>query len=382
MKDTHHITPLTGHWVLVCLFTSLSACSDNHYEGRPNMPYQAQNTPRTTKLNPSALDIKDVIFDQRSSDCADYFNQYGARVQDISEEVDFIENVSIEVSNDTCTLTSNNIPNHNFDDGKSAFANKTSEVNQSFTISRHPSKASHQTQIGHHIYNGVMLNGVPIDILSASCYSPNSRQANRYGNIPIGCLEDANWMVDPLGPNGNLGADSHNAHTQPNGSYHYHGNPNALFDDKPGPNGSPVIGFAADGFPIYGSYFYDEKMGKVRKAQAGYTLKKGSRPSKSSTNPGGTYDGTYVQDWEFTNAGDLDECNGMTVNGQYGYYVTDAYPWIINCFSGTPDDSFQKEMTQGGMPGQGMGGIPGMGRMPPGGGNMPFPPPGRRPSNF
>ncbi|MEO0980611.1 MAG: YHYH protein, partial [Pseudomonadota bacterium] len=134
--------------------------------------------------------------------------------------------------------------------------------------------------------------------------------------------------------------DNHHAHTQPDGRYHYHGNPNALFDDKPGPDGSPLIGFAADGFPVYGSYFKDET-GKVRKAVPGYTLKAGSRPSGDG-NPGGAYDGLYRSDYEFTGAGDLDECNGMTINGQYAYYVTDAYPWIVACLRGTPDASFDK----------------------------------------
>jgi len=32
----------------------------------------------------------------------------------------------------------------------------------------------------------------------------------------------------------------------------------------------------------------------------------------------------------------------MTVDGQYGYYVTESYPWVIACFSGAPDDSFDK----------------------------------------
>ena len=64
--------------------------------------------------------------------------------------------------------------------------------------------------------------------------------------------------------------------------------------------------------------------------------------TQSDANPGGTYDGTYVDDYEFTNAGDLDECNGMTVDGQYGYYVTDTYPWVIKCHSGTLDASFNK----------------------------------------
>ena len=103
-----------------------------------------------------------------------------------------------------------------------------------------------------------------------------------------------------------------------------------------------ALWFAADGFPVYGSYFLDPDSGSVRKAVSGYTLKEGTRP-ESATDPGGAYDGTYVDDYEFTDAGDLDACNGMTVDGQYGYYVTEGYPWIINCFTGTPDPSFSKQ---------------------------------------
>ena len=33
--------------------------------------------------------------------------------------------------------------------------------------------------------------------------------------------------------------------------------------------------------------------------------------------PGGNYNGTFRDDYELTNTGDLDICNGMTVNGQY-----------------------------------------------------------------
>jgi hypothetical protein len=190
-------------------------------------------------------------------------------------------------------------------------------------------------------YDGVMLNGVPIDLLSAGCHDPNSPQADAAGNTPIGCPDTSAWLLEPLGTDGGFGVDSHNAHVQPDGSYHYHGNPNAMFDDFPGPMGSPVIGFAADGFPIYGSYFYDGNSGQVRKAISGYTLEDGQRPS-GPNDPGGDYDGTYVADWEFTDAGDLDECNGMEIDGEYGYYVTDGYPWIIGCLMGLPDLSFRK----------------------------------------
>lgn len=288
-----------------------------------------------------AVDITNAIFIERSADCADYVNTYQASVADIRRSMAFAGDVIITGNGQTCVLTSNNIPNHDFNDATANFANNVAEVGQSFTISRSPALAASPTALAQQTYNGVMLNGVPIDILSAGCYDPDSPMADMNGDVPIGCTTADDWLLDPLGTDTKFGADVHNAHPQPNGSYHYHGNPNAMFDDVPGANGSPVIGFAADGFPIYGSYFLDPDPSTVRKAVSGYTLKAGTR-FEGPNDPGGAYDGRYVDDWEYTGAGDLDECNGMEVDGQYGYYVTDAYPWIIGCLSGTPDASFGK----------------------------------------
>lgn len=124
------------------------------------------------------------------------------------------------------------------------------------------------------------------------------------------------------------------------GTYHYHGTPNALFSSSNSSSASPVIGFAADGFPTFGSYFNDN--GTIRKATSSYQLKSGNRPSGNG-NPGGQYDSTYRDDYEYiANSGDLDECNGMTIDGVYGYYVTDNFPYILACFKGTPDTSFNK----------------------------------------
>jgi hypothetical protein len=138
-----------------------------------------------------------------------------------------------------------------------------------------------------------------------------------------------------------FGTDSHNAHSQPDGGYHYHGSPVALFSDD-STTESPVIGFAADGFPIYGPYIDDGE--GIRKVVSGYTLIAGDRVSQDGEGafPGGSYDGTYRDDYEFSDAGDLDECNGMEHNGDYGYYVIDSFPWVMGCFSGSPDTSFQK----------------------------------------
>jgi hypothetical protein len=94
-----------------------------------------------------------------------------------------------------------------------------------------------------------MLKGVKIDLLAAGCFG--------VGDGNIGCHDiDQPWRYDPMSPLVGFGTDIHNAHTQPDGTYHYHGNPQALFDRR-GSIASPVIGFAADGFPIFGS-FIDE----------------------------------------------------------------------------------------------------------------------------
>jgi hypothetical protein len=60
-------------------------------------------------------------------------------------------------------------------------------------------------------------------------------------------------------------------------------------------------------------------------------------------NPSGDYDGAFRDDYEYIEGlGDLDECNGMLKNGVYGYYITNAYPYVLACFSGTADTSFNK----------------------------------------
>jgi hypothetical protein len=179
---------------------------------------------------------------------------------------------------------------------------------------------------------------VVLDQVANGCYMPDDASADKNGNIANGCGLWVEWRLDPLGKI-SLGADSHNAHTQPGGLYHYHGNPYALYDTEDASKASPVIGFAADGFPVFGPLFEDEKTGEVVEAVSGFTIKSGTRPTGDSS-PGGSFDGTYVQDYEFTNAGTLDKCNGQTVNGQYGYYVTKTYPYVMGCYTGTPDYSF------------------------------------------
>ena len=291
------------------------------------------------------IDIYNAVFTNRSADCANYVNTYDATVVDIQNSTSFNSDVLITATDTDCTITSNTVPNHDFNDETAAFAGGAegatiTETEAVFTVTRNPQFADAPTFISQEVKNAIFINGVKLDILSAGCYRPTDAGANDDGDVNIGCGSTEPWLLDPLSTDSKFGADLNNGHTQPGGVYHYHGGPNAMYDDNPGSDGSPVIGFAADGFPVYGSYFYDTALGEVRKAISGYTLKSGSRGTRSDTNPGGDYTGKYNDDWEFTDAGDLDECNGMMVDGQYGYYVTDSYPWVIKCLQGTPDPSF------------------------------------------
>lgn len=293
---------------------------------------QASTAPASAAPASAAIDITNLVFSNRAVDCADYADEYTSAVVDINRSIGFSGVLAITAGTNACLLTSNIIPNHDFNDGPS-FPNATSEQSLSLTIPRAPVLAGSNSELSHGYWDGVLLNGVVVDVLSAGCW-------NGATNTPGGCADDHPWLINPLTSQGVFEHDSHNAHTQPTGAYHYHGEPLAMYDDNPGPDGSPVIGFAADGFPIYGPYFYDVGTGQVRKAESGYTLKLAARDS--TTGPGGMPDGVYNADWEWTDAGDLDECNGMTVAGQYGYYVTEAYPHTMRCFKGVVDPSFAK----------------------------------------
>lgn len=103
------------------------------------------------------------------------------------------------------------------------------------------------------------------------------------------------------------------------------------------------VGVASDGFPVYVSPSGEYK--------SSYALKVGTRPS----GPGGAYDGTFTQDFEYSaGSGDLDACNGAEIvtnlypDGTYAYFITDVFPYIPRCVWGTPDSSFEKGPPTGG----------------------------------
>ena len=153
------------------------------------------------------------------------------------------------------------------------------------------------------------------------------------------------WNYCALGGAIGLGLDENHAHVQPTGAYHYHGLPTGLLDHLNLTKGehSPLIGWAADGYPIYALYGYAKKgSNKIIEHTSSYRLKKGNRPT-SSNGPGGKYDGTFVQDYVYQKGlGTLDECNGCFIHtpefpqGTYAYFLTENWPVIPRAFRADP----------------------------------------------
>ena len=286
-----------------------------------------------------SVNITDAALSQRSADCGNYVGVYRSGVRDITRVIDFEGSVEIAKDDDSCAITSNNIPSHDFNDSAARFTSDVKEQERTLSVTRNPVFADETHDLDDHRYHGITLGGVAFDLQSGWCYQQEAGETDLHTNTENECL-NATWIRNPLEKPSMSGVDLHNAQVQSDGTYYYLGNPNTLFNDSPSGDGSPVIGFAADGFPIYGSYIYDSETGTYRKVVSGYVLKDGARGEESDTNPGGTHDGLYRADWEWTDAGDLDECNGMTYNGQYGYFVTDQFPYILNCFKGSPHASF------------------------------------------
>ena len=53
-----------------------------------------------------------------------------------------------------------------------------------------------------------------------------------------------------------MGLDFNNAHVQPTGAYHYHGLPTGLIRHLNIGRRMQLLGYAADGFPVYNQYGY------------------------------------------------------------------------------------------------------------------------------
>lgn len=149
------------------------------------------------------------------------------------------------------------------------------------------------------------------------------------------------------------------------GNYHHHQNPSAYKLDKTvisticnaydadglyvidSTKHSPLIGFAYDGFPIYGAYAYTntDATGGISRMKSSYQLKsmttRTNGPAVNSTYPLGYFREDYEYIAHPSDPSYLDEHNGRICktpeypNGIYCYFATvdqqwnSAYPYVV-----------------------------------------------------
>lgn len=258
-------------------------------------------------------------------------------------------------SNETSRiLTGNGIPNHEvgtFPNNNNPNPITAQNISETFTLC--PEIVSN---------NGVNVNG-PAQIIA---YAINSVKfdpatAGRCDDNGVCSLAQGqgNWSIEALGHNTfDFGDDMNHAHVQPNGQYHYHGMPELLVDFLGENQGMTLVGWAADGFPVYARYGYSNSFdpnSAIVLLQSSYQLKSEGdpgRPNILKTLVGGPGQGNsspnipipmgaFTQDYEYIEgSGDLDECNGRFgvtpefPDGIYYYVVTDEFPFVSRCLKG------------------------------------------------
>ncbi len=191
---------------------------------------------------------------------------------------------------------------------------------------------------------GILKNGVPIY---------NYADGKSYNNANV-------WHQNAIYFE-RVGFDCAKGHPSMGGKYHHHQNPSAFNLDKvvistvcnlyladglyvmDSTNHSPLIGYAFDGFPIYGAYGYANANGTggIKRIQSSYQFQ--TFTSRTNGPSFATFPlGAYKEDFLFVaGSGDLDDHNGRFAVtpeyplGTYAYYTTvdanqnSAYPYII-----------------------------------------------------
>ena len=161
------------------------------------------------------------------------------------------------------------------------------------------------------------------------------------------------WHQDAL-VNEGISFDNCNGHPAPMGTYHLHINPKCLYNITATQH-SPIVGYAFDGYPIYGAYAYTnaDGTGATKRMNSSYRLRNITdrtvlpngttlQPSQYGPSLGTKALGNYIEDYEYVaGLGDLDQYNGRFAvtpeypSGTYAYYVTiypdgsSSYPYYI-----------------------------------------------------
>lgn len=183
---------------------------------------------------------------------------------------------------------------------------------------------------------GLWKNGVAVFNAKDGKYWNNTTQQFVNG------ITNNGWNRNALYFEG-ISFDSCKGHPAPGGVYHNHVTPKCLYNQYDSTNHSPIIGFAWDGYPIYGPYSYTntDGTGAIKRMTSSYVLT--TSGSRSQGPPVATYPwGSMCEDYVYTSgSGDLDQYNGRYgvtpeyPSGTYAYFVTiqadgtPSYPFAL-----------------------------------------------------
>ncbi len=207
-------------------------------------------------------------------------------------------------------VRSNGIPDYEF---VATTPNDLQAQDWDWEITRVPELTGMQDDIPLLGTAGFTVNGMPI-------YGPNEAE-----------------FPDPFGdPIFNEVTDSCQGHPGGRGDYHYHALLAAcvLGADSGSYEPSPVLGYALDGFPIYGPRgCADADCTDVVEYQSSWETTGDPTTYAWEANEC-TRDSCDEADGEY-----LDRCNGRTgPDGTYRYHTTSTFPYILGCFAGEPSD--------------------------------------------
>ena len=257
----------------------------------------------------------------------DYFGSYSIK------DKFYGTNTVVTVDGNTRTMVTNALPNH--ETGAFPTKGNPNTISAQKRTYRFPVSPKYVGKAQWVREPGVALNGVK--------FEPQTAEV-------VQCETGENYRVEAIQDVIDLGLDFNHAHVQPTGAYHYHGTPTSIIEKFDTGEDLVHIGFAQDGFPMYYS-----KSGRYKPS---FKLLEGTREGDNCSyeNPkermdisiDGHHDGTYGSDFEYVEGlGDLDECNGISIDGKYMYLVTKEFPYIGRCVMG--EISYKENQnTQGG----------------------------------
>lgn len=283
----------------VLLAVSLTACNDSD----DNSSSTTEDTTNTT----DTIDTTDTT--GTASSTAGVLCDYVDSTVNTQESLTYTSTSEWTCTDSTRELSANGIPDHDV----GTFPNEANpntitehSVSASYTLA--PTETTTVSELGGPAgVTGYILNGVKIDAGTGGTCDDSGTSCDLGSNV-------GSWRIEALGQTSfDFGTDANNAHVQPDGQYHYHGMPEGFIAKQGGSSSTmTLIGWAADGFPIYARYGYsvaDDATSPLKTITGSYQLVSDVSDSRPSTD---TYPlGTFLQDWEYVEgSGDLDECNG------------------------------------------------------------------------